>query len=326
MMFSIIVPIYNVEEYLPQCIESVLNQSFLDFELLLIDDGSPDSSGKICDKYAEKDNRIRVIHKTNGGLSDARNVGIKNANGVFLWFLDSDDYMVDDSMGKIAEVIYDTNPDMVTCAHNNDYNDGINHFEPLPYNTSNTAINRECFLEKLYKSNGNYWAAWSNIYKRSIISNNNLEFPNGLIGAEDCDFFMEYLKNAEKFVFFNMPVVNYRASREGSITNDMSKKSIEGRLKVYIKHYHFFNMRKDELNNNMKILFANKFSNGVYHLAYLDNEKDIQYMNNYVKENKEILKNTRGLKYSLAKLVWGLLGYYKGSIILRFVNQNINKE
>ncbi|KAF3371822.1 glycosyl transferase family 2, partial [Enterococcus faecium] len=89
---SIIVPVYKVEKYLRKCVDSILAQTFTDFEVILVDDGSPDNSGKICDEYAEKDNRVRVIHKENGGLSSARNAGIDVARGKYLGFVDSDDY------------------------------------------------------------------------------------------------------------------------------------------------------------------------------------------------------------------------------------------
>ena len=88
---SVIVPVYKVEKYIGKCIESILSQTFKDFELILVDDGSPDSSGAICDQYAQKDSRIQVIHKTNGGVSSARNVGISKSNGEWLCFVDSDD-------------------------------------------------------------------------------------------------------------------------------------------------------------------------------------------------------------------------------------------
>lgn len=94
-LVSVIIPVYNVEQYLTKCIESVLSQSFCDYELMLVDDGSTDNSGKICDGYAEKDNRIRVFHKSNGGLSSARNLGVDRAKGVYVFFLDSDDYWCD---------------------------------------------------------------------------------------------------------------------------------------------------------------------------------------------------------------------------------------
>ena len=98
MYFSIIVPVYNVEKYLRECIDSILCQTFTDFELILVDDGSKDESGKICDEYAEKDNRIKVIHKENGGQSTARNCGVKESSGKYIVFLDSDDFISEDTI------------------------------------------------------------------------------------------------------------------------------------------------------------------------------------------------------------------------------------
>ena len=109
---SVIVPVYKVEEYLHRCIDSILSQSFTDFELILVDDGSPDNCGKICDEYAQKDSRVRVFHKPNGGVSSARNLGLDNANGEWIAFIDSDDYVdVDylaelDSYSKMLDVDY----------------------------------------------------------------------------------------------------------------------------------------------------------------------------------------------------------------------------
>ncbi len=102
---SIIVPVYNVEKYLKKCVDSILGQTFTDFELLLIDDGSTDNSGSICDELAKTDNRIKVIHKENGGLSDARNIGIEVAKGDFIGFIDSDDY-IDEDMYAFYITIY----------------------------------------------------------------------------------------------------------------------------------------------------------------------------------------------------------------------------
>ena len=98
MLFSVIVPIYNIEKYIRRCIESVLSQSFADFELILVDDGSPDNSGAICDEYAEKDERIQVIHKENGGLVSARQAGIRVASGDYIFHLDGDDAVLPDAL------------------------------------------------------------------------------------------------------------------------------------------------------------------------------------------------------------------------------------
>ena len=103
---SIIVPVYNVEKYLQRCIESILTQTETDFELLLIDDGSKDKSGLICDEYAQKDKRVNVIHKENGGVSSARNLGIEKANGEWMCFIDADDYVRQDFLSDIQQYLF----------------------------------------------------------------------------------------------------------------------------------------------------------------------------------------------------------------------------
>ncbi|MDY6045843.1 MAG: glycosyltransferase family 2 protein, partial [Anaerobutyricum sp.] len=112
---SMIVPVYQVEKYIAQCIESVINQTFHDFELILIDDGSKDNSGKICDSYAEKDNRIRVIHTENKGAAAARNMGLEQASGRYITFLDGDDYLAENMLERLYEVIDGSEYDVVVC-------------------------------------------------------------------------------------------------------------------------------------------------------------------------------------------------------------------
>ena len=105
-MISVIVPVYNVENYIHHCVDSILSQSFSDFELLLIDDGSNDKSGLICDEYARKDSRIKVYHKENGGVSSARNLGIEKANGEWICFIDADDYVRQDFFSDIQQYLF----------------------------------------------------------------------------------------------------------------------------------------------------------------------------------------------------------------------------
>ena len=115
---SIIVPVYKVEKYLRHCVDSILAQTFTDFELLLIDDGSPDNSGAICDEYAEKDNRVRVFHKENGGVSSARNLGLDNARGTYIMFCDSDDYVADNWAEKLYEFMNYNEANLSICGYN----------------------------------------------------------------------------------------------------------------------------------------------------------------------------------------------------------------
>lgn len=117
MFFSVIVPVYRVEEYLPACIESILHQSFSDWELILVDDGSPDSCGEICDRYSRLDSRIRVVHKANGGLASARRAGIPVATGAYVLNLDSDDRIESDTLERAYQIIQDTDCDILSFAY-----------------------------------------------------------------------------------------------------------------------------------------------------------------------------------------------------------------
>ena len=110
---SVIVPIYNVEQYIHKCVDSILNQNFKDFELILVDDGSPDSCGKICDEYAQKDERVKVIHKVNGGLSDARNFGLEKAKGEYVSFIDSDDWVDENIYSESLKYMEENDLDIV---------------------------------------------------------------------------------------------------------------------------------------------------------------------------------------------------------------------
>ena len=133
MKISVIVPVYNVEQYVGECIESILNQSFYDIELILINDGSKDNSGFICDEYAKKDNRIKVIHKKNEGVSIARNIGIKNASGKYIAFVDSDDLVDKEIYTTMLQAIEESGSDLVMCRYEKVYSDRNNELaiEPL---------------------------------------------------------------------------------------------------------------------------------------------------------------------------------------------------
>jgi glycosyltransferase involved in cell wall biosynthesis len=315
-----------VGKYLSHCIDSVLNQSFVQFEIILINDGSLDNSGKICDEYALKYNHIKVIHKQNEGVSEARNTGVSIANGEFIWFLDSDDFMTDNAMQTVANLIKrNSDVDMITCAHINNYADGSLEFVQLPFKSEIACIDREQFLYNLYRSGGAYWAPWKNIYRASIIKNNSLKFPKGVVCAEDCEFFMNFISFGEKFTFCYDPVVHYRTDREGSVTNVMSKRAILDRISIYIKQYQKFNQANNG-NLNMRYFFANKFANGIYDFHYLSNEDDIIESNAYVKTYKKILKDSKGFKYYISKFFWKHFGYYKGSKILKKINLYLRKR
>lgn len=173
---SMIVPVYQVEKYIAQCIESVLNQTFKDFELILIDDGSKDQSGSICDLYAAKDDRILVIHTENRGAAAARNVGLDHASGRYITFIDGDDYLDEHMIARMYEEIEHSEYDMVVCDFLNLLPDEEDNFI---VHLQEETVNGRNVLEHL-KNERNYglWTiVWNKIYKREVLEN--LRFPDG---------------------------------------------------------------------------------------------------------------------------------------------------
>ena len=288
------------------------NQSFTDYELILVDDGSTDNCGEICDEYVQKYTRVSVVHKKNGGLSDARNAGMLVAKGEYIIFLDGDDYMADSAIGNAMAVIKENKGlDIGICPIIRNYYSGKEIINLLPIKNTVQLLNREMMLSKMMESGSVFWGAGENIYRRAIIEDYKLLFKAGLIGAEDCDFFMRFIRFTNKFCFINIPIVHYRLGREGSITNVMSQSAIIGQLQVFYENY--FTFRNDEKlkNHNMQTYFANKFANAISILYRLDTRKDIIETISYIKSHKQILKFTKGIKYSIAKLIWLLLGYIR---------------
>ena len=180
---SFIVPIYKVEEYLPRCIESVLKQDYKNWEIILVDDGSPDNSGIIADKYAEKYPNIVVIHKENGGLSEARNYGINKAKGKYLFFLDSDDYLATNSLVNIEQLFVDA-PDVVFYNIEWKYPNKSSVFHKK--NIENIGVDRGCvYLEKELTTGSFMAMAQGAIVSRDFLVSNNLYFKKGIYHEDE---------------------------------------------------------------------------------------------------------------------------------------------
>lgn len=198
---SIIVPIYNVEKYLNKCVESVLNQTFPDFELLLINDGSKDNSGRICDEYAEKDHRIRAFHKINGGVSSARNLGLEHAKGEWIMFVDADDWIEKDCLLVLYETCRSDDLDLLQFSFRtvNDKEETMNVYsEETPVMALKDYVERDVFLV----------CVGGSIIKKSIIDKNKLSFRNDLKLAEDQIFILSIMYHSVRIkrirdVFYN---------------------------------------------------------------------------------------------------------------------------
>ena len=206
---SIIVPVYKVEKYIHKCVDSILNQTFTDFELILVDDGSPDNCGRICDEYTEKDSRVRVIHKENGGLSDARNYGIDAAEGSILGFVDSDDD-IDHNMYKSMIEYMDSNDLDIVCADTYVIKNNKKKFKPR-YPKDKIFYNKDGVIEILDGTLDN--AAWNKIYRRSVVGD--VRYPKGRI-YEDVATTYKFMYAANRIGYMCRPFYNYY-KRQGSI-------------------------------------------------------------------------------------------------------------
>ena len=185
-MVSIIVPIYKVEKYLRKCVDSILNSTYQDFELILVDDGSPDGCGAICDEYASREQRIKVVHKANGGLPDARNAGIKVATGDYLWFVDSDDFVHPSMLEALYNAVISGNYDFSMARMKYILED--EYFEmPSRIDVSHhQVISRLEFMRGLYNENdAQNSVAWNKLYKRSLVKDMLFSL---LKGAEDVEW------------------------------------------------------------------------------------------------------------------------------------------
>ena len=220
---SVIVPIYNVEKYLERCIESIINQTYKNLEIILVDDGSPDNCGNICERYAQKDNRIIVIHKENGGLSDARNAGLKIATGEYISYIDSDDYIDNDMYEYMMKEMSKENADIAICGTKVDFENGITK---LKENKEKEILNAKEALIKLNSFSSFDMAVWNKIYKRNIVSG--IEFP---IAKTSEDYFVmyQYFDRAKKIVVLPQAKYHY-IQRENSISRGkkISHDYIEG--------------------------------------------------------------------------------------------------
>ena len=226
--FSIIIPVYNVEKYLHQCVESVLSQTFSDFEIVLVDDGSPDRCPEICDEFARNDARVKVIHKENGGLSDARNYGIKAANGKYLLFLDSDDYWGDvQALEKTYKEIldYKENADIVIFQAQLLYPDG-GIIPNSDYFVSNfNDMGKEEALRYMVENGLLIGSACSKVVKRSFLIEHSLFFKVG-IKSEDIHWIVRVAKAMPKYQYTDQYFYMYRKGRVGSITTNIDYKHL----------------------------------------------------------------------------------------------------
>lgn len=241
-IISIIIPVYNVERYLETCMESILKQTYKNIEIILVDDGSTDFSGKMCDHYAEIDKRVKVIHKENGGLSDARNKGILQASGEYIMFVDSDDMVSYDFVEYLLNLLKDNSADIAICDPVHCHPDKKCYFEEETFRK--VFEPEEAIVEMLYQKSF-LVAAWGKLYKRECF--NDISFPYGML-FEDSAIMYKVFDKTKKIVYGNAKLYGYM-HREGSITTKSFSKKDCDILIICNQLSEYMSVRSEKLQN-----------------------------------------------------------------------------
>lgn len=232
---SVVIPVYNVEKYLSKCIESVINQTYWNIEILLINDGSTDNCGLICDKYAVKDNRVRVIHKENGGLSAARNIGLGLANGHYIAFLDSDDYIDSEMYETLVDALENADADIAACGFKEVYQ---NKTIVNSHTNSVTIYDKVGAVNSLFAETKNVrFEVWNKVFKKEIIGS--IRFKDRQI-FEDVYFDRNVFLKISSLVYIDKPMHNYLKEREGNTNSHFS----DSKLSIFKEFDDFINELK----------------------------------------------------------------------------------
>ena len=252
-LISVIVPVYKSEQYLEMCIDSIVNQTYKNLEIILVDDGSPDNCGQLCDEYATTDLRIRVIHKENGGVSHARNVGLEFANGEYISFVDSDDWIEPNMLELLWESLKLNNADMSCCGRYDVYNNKrIRGLCPI----HKEVISSEAMLVKILRSQECDVACWDKLFHRSLLKN--ITFPVGEI-HEEAAIIHKIVSRAKKISLLNIPLYNYRHREQSLTTSNFSEKNLvtitrAKNIMLFVKEYYPQIIEETEFYYNKKLI------------------------------------------------------------------------
>ena len=285
---SIVVPVYNVEKYLQRCVDSILEQTLQDIEIILVDDGSQDDSGQLCDAYAEKDSRIVVVHKENGGLSSARNAGIDIATSPYIGFVDSDDYIDKQMFEKLFNWITDNDADIAMCELCHCYED-----KTIKRRTNKEfgIVNTEQAIRLVMEGNKATVSAVNKLYKISIFDK--VRYPVGKL-TEDAFVIVEVLMQAQKVVY-STEELYYYVHRKNSITTSGFKKKDMNVLEAYSKNKKLIQQYYPALLDvaEMRYMWAHFYVLDKMMLSKKVEAKDIQkkIINTLRKNYRFIIKN-----------------------------------
>jgi len=317
-LISIIIPVYNVEQYLVRCVDSVINQTYKNLEIILVDDGSTDNSGKICDEYALKDNRIKVIHKKNGGLPSARNAGLDIAIGEYIGFVDSDDYIVSDMYEHLYNLLLNNKADVSCC---NFFNFKDNQYVDNQYGVDAVLNFGEvlCVKQNVF--------VWNKLYKRALIGN--IRVDEKLRLGEDLDFNFKVLRKIKKIAYSKEAKYYYFYNPNSIIRERKFKKidlqiiTIYEEILKYCKENNFneafkYN-RKKQLNRCVVFLFL------IAKEKFIEDKESLNFLLKYIRKNLIcLLFGNFSVKLKLC-LFLSVINFNLASLIYRIYLKLTNK-
>ena len=303
---SVIIPVYQVESYLKKCIDTVIEQTYQNIEIILIDDGSKDNCPQICEEYAQKDTRIKVIHKENEGLSEARNVGIENATGEYLFFVDSDDWVDTDILGHLYKIMLDTKSDIVECQYEKAYQERT--IAKQEKETVQVIEAKQALENLITESCGNHVVTWNKLYKKEIFSG--IRFPKGKLHEDEFTTY-KLLYQANCIAVTSLKLYYYRQRENSIITTKFGYKRLDI-IQAFEEKLEFY-QEKGEMQ-----LYRLEIAKFLYILMYCyyyakksklekDTIKNIKKKyrktyRKYLKTNKIILSKEK-IKYGLVYLI-----------------------
>lgn len=312
--FSVIIPVYNVEKYLEECFQSILGSKCDNCEIILVDDGSTDSSPAICDKYEQQYANIRTVHKTNGGLSDARNVGLAEAKGEYILFVDSDDFIGTDTLFATAEkLIQDSNNsiDLLTFGYSKYYNAA----KCIDYSPAISAPVEIMPIEEAVRRNLFVLSAWAKFIRRELLVNAGIDFRKGVF-SEDVEWCAKLILNCKKVAVLRETAYEYR-QRENSITKSIGIKNVNDVEDAINKCIAMETGCADTAGRDaLRTFIATCVS--MYIIAIASSEKEVwQQKNTAVKSLKKYLRYSSRNREKIIRIMLSAIGYKNTLRVLR---------
>ena len=296
-MISIIIPIYNVKPYLSDCLDGVLAQTYRDWECILVDDGSSDGSGETCDEYAEQDTRFRVFHKENGGVSSARNLGIDNARGEWVSFIDADDRILPEFLQSLIETADDS--DELIVGGNTYF--GEEEGETVP--PENIVVKREHFKDYIFNDSEWTWqrifyVVWGKLFCLSVIKENGLKFDTNMVMSEDTVFVLLYIININSTRFVKANKYSYRFVTLQKSYYDFTFDKLKAQQDALMSAMH--RIGNADIGNFNRVIYLSKgLCFHKFLLSLNTREKFVEGLKSYKKYDKDILNIFTDKKHRL---------------------------